>query len=179
MGRGTTIIWIFYIVTCVMLSPVATAEDFKHVGDYLLKSHFKLTGDKLTQIPTKPIAFRVFTDGVRIKVMTEGDDESHTTFDIYRSDGIGRQRQGGGALEVVPGLQATSNTGGVIRHLRLSRESMTLTTFPGVSDQTIISYSVAAEPKSNPESSVEVRSSSAVKSETSAVAPPPSLLKKP
>lgn len=178
MGRGT-IIQGFYIATCVMLSPVAMAEDFKHVGDFLLKSHFKLTGDKLTPIPTKPIAFRVFTDGVRIKVTAEGDDESHTTFNIYRSDGIGRQRQGGGALEVIPGLQATSNTGGVIRHLRLSKESMTLTTFPGVSDQTIISYSVAAEPKSNPESAREARSSSAAKTETSAAAHPPSLMKKP
>ena len=79
----------------------------------------------------KPIAFRVYTDGVRIKVAAEGDDESHTTFEIYRSDGIGRQRADGGALEVIPGLQATSHTGGVLRHLRLSRESMTITTFPG------------------------------------------------
>ena len=87
---------IFHFAVCVMLSQVAMADDFKHVGDYLLKSHFKLTGDKITPIPTKPIAFRVFTDGVTIKVTAEGDDESHTTFKIYRSDGIGRQRQGGG-----------------------------------------------------------------------------------
>lgn len=130
------------------LSSASAQDSFKHVGDYLLRSHFKLTGDKLTPIPTKPIAFRVFTDGVKIKVSAEGDDESHTTFEIYRSDGIGRQRKGGGALEVIPGLQATSNSGGIIRHLRLSKESMTITTFPAVSDQTIVSYSVAATPKS-------------------------------
>jgi hypothetical protein len=123
------------------------ADEFKHVGDYLLQSYFKLTGDKLTPIPTKPIAFSVYTDGVKVKVMAEGDDESHTMFEIYRSDGIGRQRRGGGALEVIPGLQATSHASGVMRHLRLSRESMTITTFPGVSDQTIVSYSVAAESK--------------------------------
>jgi hypothetical protein len=125
----------------------ASAAEFKHVGDFLLQSHFKLTGDKATPVPMKPIAFRVYTDGVRIKVSAEGDDESHTTFEIYRSDGIGRQRSGRGALEVIPGLQATSHTGGVLRHLRLSRESLTITTFPGVSDQTIISHAVAAEPK--------------------------------
>ena len=72
---------------------------------------------------------------------------STPTFEIYRSDGIGRQRQGSGALEVIPGIQATSTVGGVLRHLRLSRESMTITTFPGVSDQTIVSHSIAAEPK--------------------------------
>jgi hypothetical protein len=132
---------------CLTLASAAAAAEFKHVGDFLLRAHFKITGDKKTPIPMKPIAFRVHTDGTRIKVTAEGDDESHTTFEIYRSDGIGRQRTGGGALEVIPGLQATSQTGGVLRHLRLSRESMTLTTFPGVSDQTIVSYAVAAEPK--------------------------------
>lgn len=132
----------------VLVAPSAAAGEFRHVGDFLLKAHFKITGECKTPIPMKPIAFRVFTDGVRIKVAAEGDDDSHTTFEIYRSDGIGRQRVEGGALEVIPGLQATSHTGGVLRHLRLSRESMTLTTFPVVSDQTIVIYAVAAEPKS-------------------------------
>lgn len=146
MGRGR-IITRLCIAVCLALVPANAETGFKHVGDFLLQSHFKLTGDKITPIPMKPIAFRVYTDGVKIKVTAEGDDESHTTFEIYRSDGIARQRTGRGALEVIPGLQATSNTGGVLRHLRLSRESMTITTFPGVSDQTIVSYSVAAEPK--------------------------------
>lgn len=135
----------FFVI--LALSPVAHALEFSHVGDFLLKSHFKLTGGQMTPIPMKPIAFRVFTDGTRIRVSAEGDDEAHTTFEIYRSDGIGRQRKGSGALEVIPGLQAMSNVGGMLRHLRLSRESLTITTFPGVSDQTIVSHSVAAEPK--------------------------------
>ncbi len=137
------------------LAVFARAEEFKHVGDFLLKAHFKLTGQQVTPIPMKPIAFRVFTDGVHIRVAAEGDSESHSTFEIYRSDGIGRQRQGAGALEVIPGLQAMSNVGGTLRHLRLSRESMTITTFPGVSDQTIVSHSIAAEPKSEAATSIE------------------------
>lgn len=136
------------LILLILTVPVAQAAEFKHVGDFLLQSHFKLTGEQMTPIPMKPIAFRVFTDGVKIRVSAEGDDESHTTFEIYRSDGIGRQRKGAGALEVIPGVQAMSNSGGTLRHLRLTRESMTITTFPGVSDQTIVSYSVAAEPKS-------------------------------
>lgn len=136
---------ILSIALSLMLASATADEEFKPVGNFLLHSHFKLTGDKITPIPMKPIAFRVSSDGVRIKVTAEGDDESHTTFEIYRSDGISRQQPRRGALEVIPGLQATSNTGGVLRHLRLSSESMTITTFPGVSDQTIISYAVAAE----------------------------------
>ena len=143
MGRGKII---RAICIAVSLAAPAPAAEFRHVGDFLLQSHFTLTGDKVTPLPMKPIAFRVYTDGVRIKIAAQDDDESQTTFEIYRSDGIGRQRSGGGALEVIPGLQATSHTGGVLRHLRLSSESMTITTFPGVSDQTIVSHAIAAEP---------------------------------
>jgi len=139
----------------IALLTTARAGEFRHVGDFLLQAHFKLTGKQVTPIPMKPIAFRVFTDGIRIRVSAEGDEESHTTFEIYRSDGIGRQREGSGALEVIPGLQAMSNTGGTLRHLRLSRESMTITTFPGVSDQTIVSHAVAAEPRNEPTAATE------------------------
>lgn len=130
----------------MVFASASMAGELKHVGDFLLRAHFKITGDQKIPIPIKPIAFRVFSDGVLIKVTPEGDEESHTTFKIYRSDGISRQLTTNGALEVIPGLQATSEIGGVLRHLRLSKESMTITTFPGVSDQTIVSYSVAAEP---------------------------------
>jgi hypothetical protein len=123
------------------------AGEFRHVGDFLLQSHFKLTGDRVTPIPMKSLAFHVFTDGVKIRVTAEGNEEAHTTFEIYRSDGIGRQRPDSGALEVIPGVQAISRTDGALRHLRLSSETMTITTFPGVSDQTIVSHSVAAAPR--------------------------------
>ena len=135
------------ILTSLLLCITGSSdgEEFRHVGDYLLKSHFKLTGSKKTPIPMKPIALRVYTDGVTVKVATEGDDDAHTKFEIYRSDGISRQRIDSGAVEIIPGIQATSMTGGVLRHLRLSAEAMTITTFPGVSNQTIVSHSVAAE----------------------------------
>ncbi|MFD2256986.1 hypothetical protein ACFSSA_09880 [Luteolibacter algae] len=123
----------------------STAAEFRHVGDYLLKSHFKITGAVTTPIPMKSIAFHVYTDGVTIRIVPEGEEDAHTSFEIYRSDGIGRQRPGSGALEVIPGIQASTCSGNTLRHLRLSKESMTLTTFPGVSDQTIVSYAVAAE----------------------------------
>lgn len=134
-------------LACLALLTSARAGEFKHFGDFLLQTHFKLTGGQMTPIPMKPVVLRVFTDGIRIRVSVEGEEDSHTTFEIYRSDGIGRQRKGAGALEVIPGLQAMSNVGGTLRHLRLSRESLTITTFPGVSDQTIVSHAVAAEPR--------------------------------
>lgn len=139
-----------FITICMLFSlsaAIASAGEFRHVGDYLLQAHYKLSGAEMTPIPMKPLAFRVTTDGVTIRIYPEGEEEAHTTFEIYRSDGIGRQRPGSGALEVIPGVQASSKTEGSLRHLRLSRESLTITTFPGVSDQTIVSYAVAATPK--------------------------------
>jgi hypothetical protein len=141
------------ILMSLVLVTVASATEFRHIGDFLLQSHYKLTGAQMTTIPIKPLAFRVYTDGIHVQVKAEGNEEACTTFEVYRSDGIGRQRQGSGAMEVIPGLQAMSNAGGTIRHLRLTRESMTITTFLGVSDQTSVSYSVAAEP--NPEVSIK------------------------
>jgi hypothetical protein len=123
----------------------AFAGEFRHVGDYLLKSRTKLTADRANPIEIKPLLLRVYTDGVEVRVTADKDEDARSTFEIYRSDGIGRQRSTGGALEVIPGVQAFSKNGGVFRHLRLTRESLTITTFPGVSDQTVVSHAVAVE----------------------------------
>ena len=147
MTRALTVIPLLFLTA----AHFAAAADFRPVGHFLLQSRFKLTGDMMTPVPTKPIAFQVFTDGVKIRVSAEGEDEAYTTFEIYRSDGIGRQRPGDGALEIIPGVQAMSRADGVLRHLRLSGESLTITTFPGVSDQTIVSHAVAAVPRNAPE----------------------------
>lgn len=131
-----------------LASMTAHGAEFRHIGDYVLRSHFKVTGDGVTPIPMKPIAFKVYTDGVTIRInLMEDDNEAYTSFDIYRSDGISRQRSKSGALEVIPGIQASTNAGDTLRHLRLTKESFTLTTFPGVSDQTIVSHAVAASSK--------------------------------
>ena len=145
MIRNATTALAFFLAA----AGLSAASEFRHVGDFMLQSHFKITGDQVMPIPMKAMVFRVFTDGIVIRV-SAGED-AVSTFEIYRSDGIGRQRSEGGALEVIPGVQATSRNNNVLRHLRMSAESMTITTFPGVSDQTIISHAVAAEPIEPPE----------------------------
>jgi hypothetical protein len=135
------------ILVALALASPAVADGFSHFGDFLLQAHFKLTGDRKTPIPMKSMAFRVYSDGVHVRIVAEDDNEARSTFEIYRSDGIARQRTEAGAIEVIPGIQATSRQGGVLRHLRLSRESFTITTFPGMSDQTIVSHAIAAVPR--------------------------------
>lgn len=126
-------------------SVAAHAAEFRHIGDFLLQSHIKVTAAGATPIPMKPVAFKVYTDGVTVRInLMEDEKEAYTSFEIYRSDGISRQRGESGAIEVIPGIQASSNADGTLRHLRLTKESFTLTTFPGVSDQTTVTHAVAA-----------------------------------
>jgi hypothetical protein len=118
------------------------AGEFRHFADFILKSRTKIVGTEVKPIPIKPVVFQVFTDGVKVRVSVEGNADGRSTFDIYRSDGIARKIPDATKLDIMPGLQATSNSGGVLRHLRLTRESMTITTFPGRSDQTTVTYAV-------------------------------------
>ena len=129
-------------VMLCLLCATADAGEYKPFGRFVLKSHFKITGDRITPIPIKPVVFDVATDGVNVRVTADGAEDAPSEFSIYRADGIGRQRPGDTGLDITPGLQAMSTSGGVVRHLRLSGDALTLTTFPGLSNQTIVSHAV-------------------------------------
>lgn len=125
------------------LPAIAAGGDFASFGNYIVRQQTKITGNgKVIQVPIKPLRLSVATDGITVRVSTGSQTDAWSTFTIYRSDGIGRQDRPGGPLEVVPGIQATSGHGGVHKHLRLTRDALTLTTFPGVSDQTIVIHAV-------------------------------------
>ena len=149
------------ILLSLALGPALCAGDFRPFANFLLSSHVKVTGDRVTPIPMKPSVFHVATDGVRVRISAEGNAEASSTFEIYRSDGVGRQRPGESTLEVIPGIQAMSKTGGVLRHLRLTRESLTITTFPGVSDHTVITQALAIAPDTATAATKPVPSASA------------------
>lgn len=121
--------------------------DFGSFGEYVIRSQTKITGTgKVIQVPIKPLKLSVSTDGVTVRLSTGTQADAWSSFTIYRSDGIGRQSVPGGPLEVIPGVQATSDHGGVHKHLRLTRDSLTLTVFPGVSDQTVITHAILSTP---------------------------------
>ncbi len=122
-------------------------DGFRHFGDFLIRSRLKITGDRVTRVPIKPLRLSVSTDGVSIRISTGAAGESWSTFAIYCSDGVG-QVSPGGPLEIVPGVQAISDNGGTHRHLRLTRETLTLTVFPGMSDQTVVTHATAAPAES-------------------------------
>ena len=125
----------------------ALAEKFNSFGDYVIHSQTKITGNgRVVKVPITPLKLSVSTDGVTVRLSTSGQSDSWSSFAIYRSDGIGVQKTAGGPLEVVPGVQATSDHGGVHKHLRLTRDTLTLTVFPGVSDQTVVTHARHSPP---------------------------------
>lgn len=142
MNRPTTILLLFLITALN-----AGAEEFRHIGDFLVRSRLKVVEDQPVPVAIKPLRLSVYTDGVKVRVSTAANIDQSTEYTIYRSDGIGRQRSHGGALEVVPGVQAWTESAGVFRQLRLTLDTLTITTFPGVSNQTIVTHAVVAAPK--------------------------------
>ncbi len=130
----------------LVIAATAHAEDFRHIGDFIVKSRLKIARDQAFPVAIKPLRLSVYTDGISVRVSSEGEVGQASEYRIYRSDGIGRQTSEGGAIEVVPGVQATSERAGVFRQLRLTRDTLTITTFPGISDQTIVTHAVLAKP---------------------------------
>ncbi|GAA5484427.1 hypothetical protein [Haloferula sargassicola] len=138
-------------VWLVLFTSQASAEDFRHIGDFTVQSRIKVAEGKVIRMPVEPLILSAYTDGISVRLSADGDVSSSSDYTIYRSDGIGRQRGRDGALEVLPGVQATSQNGGVLRQLRLTEETLTITTFPGISNQTVIIHAVAsAPPKAKP-----------------------------
>ncbi|MEP4078725.1 hypothetical protein [Haloferula sp.] len=125
---------------------VAGAEEFRHIGDFIIKSRIKVTTGQVLPVAIKPLLLSAYTDGISVRISTSEDSDNASDYTIYRSDGIGRQKSSGGALEVVPGVQATSEQSGIFRQLRLTQDSLTITTFPGVSDQIVITHAQLAPP---------------------------------
>lgn len=135
------------MLLATVLPLAADTGGFESFGEYEVRSQMKITGTgKVVEVPIKPMKLSVMSDGVTIRLSTAGKSDAWSTFTIYRSDGIGRQNTPGGPLEVVPGVQAKSDQRGVLKHLRLTRDTLTLTVFPGVSDQTVVTHAILAPP---------------------------------
>ena len=122
----------------------ASIAEMHHIGDFMLVSRSKLTGEKHQSMPIKPMVFHVSTDGVQVHVKLD-DKEETNIFHIYASEGIGRLNKDSNTLEIVPGIQASSNKGGELRHIRLTIGEMTITTFPARSDQAVVIHAVAVD----------------------------------
>ena len=67
----------------------------------------------------------LFTDGVEIRLKADDSNTNYLTFQVYQSHGVYDSE----GEVLVPGLQAFSQQGGVLRQLSVSSELLTLTRF--------------------------------------------------
>lgn len=114
-------------------------KEFRNVGMYELEKRVKIRDGVAFPVAIKTIRYEVYTDGITVRCYGE-KGSAFTSFEIYRRDGISVSR-GKGMIERMPGIQAKSVVGDVVRQMSLTEERMTLARFPALSDIVEITYS--------------------------------------
>ena len=131
------------LVVLIGYRPAAEASEippeFDYVGSYRLVKRVKVRSGKPFRIAIPALKYRVYTDGIALRFYGEDESNGFTSFEVYRSDGIARLR-GGSLLENVPGVQARSTVGQVLRQVTLTADALTLTKFPALCDAVEITY---------------------------------------
>lgn len=112
--------------------------EFRLIGTYTLAKRIKVRNGEGFPVAINPVDYRLYTDGITVRCYAGGGD-AFTAFEIYRRDGITVSRPGG-LVETVPGIQAKTFVGDVLRQMALSEERLTLTKFPALSDIVEITY---------------------------------------
>jgi len=70
------------VLISLALGSSLRGDDFRPFASFLLSSHVKVTGGQVTPIPIKPIVFQVATDGLHLRISTDGNEEASSTFEI-------------------------------------------------------------------------------------------------
>lgn len=141
-GKIAAFLWGVSLVLLAGMGPRAAAEipaSFSYVGSYQLVKRVKIRSGKPTAIAIPALKYRVYTDGIALRFYGAEDDSGFTSFEVYRTDGITRLREDS-LLENVPGVQARSLVGQVLRQVTLTAETLTLTKFPALCDAVEITY---------------------------------------
>ena len=131
--KSLYIYWLLALV--VMVSPGARSvlaeqeslpAGFRFAGNYRFDKRVKIRDGESFNIESKAYYCRIYTDGITVRVYGESSMESYTSFTIHRNDGI-LTGAGTDKMETIPGLQAYSLVGNVLRQLTLTAERMVVT----------------------------------------------------
>ena len=109
---------------------------FEEIGSFKVTSAILVKLGLATEVPKGDIILRVFSDGIDIRISPEGQDEDFLAFQIYQTGGISDD----GGKNLLPGVQAFSDQGQVIRHLVVNRKLLTITKFPTLTSDVEIIY---------------------------------------
>ena len=138
---------VFTLLLCVYLGAPQAAfsqeeslpAGFRFVGNYRVVKRVKIRDGSPFSVVTKQMNCRVYTDGISVRVYGETEVGGFTSFNIYRNDGIIVETSRV-ARDVMPGLQASTQVGDVMRQLTLTEERLVLTKFPALSDIVEVTY---------------------------------------
>lgn len=124
--------------------PDGLPVEFRFIGHYLLNSKLRVEKGGSMPVVISPLHYQVYSDGIDVRVYCwASDKESFSTYEIYRSDGIGVPHRSG-EIDWVAGVQAYSTRGGMIRQISVTRNSLTMVKMPPRSYRVIITRAVAA-----------------------------------
>jgi len=100
-----------------------------------------------------PLTYRVYSDGIDVRVYcrTAGED-SFTSYQIYRSDGVGVSKSSG-EIQVVAGVQAMCKKGEMLRQISVTRNSLTMVRMPPRSHRVLVTRATAIDAKATAPSS--------------------------
>ncbi|MGJ8661053.1 MAG: hypothetical protein ACSHXL_03370, partial [Bacteroidota bacterium] len=105
------------MVSCLVLCadestrPGNLTDDYRYIGEYQTYAETRVENAQAMSSLLSPIIFRVYSDGVDVRVYCVGlDDESFTTYQIYQSNGIGVSHSPG-EIDYIAGVQASCTQG--------------------------------------------------------------------
>lgn len=56
-----------------LLLGAAQAAEFRHIGDFIVRSRIKVTESHAVPTTIKPLRLSAFTDGITVRISTSGD----------------------------------------------------------------------------------------------------------
>lgn len=156
---ATTALLILTAFSCVLSgagfageSPVGLPAGFRYIGHYQLNSKLRVEKGEAIPVVIAPLHYHVYSDGIDVRVYCRvSDEDSYSTYGIYRSDGIGVPRRSG-EIDWVAGVQAYSTKGEMIRQISVTRNSLTMIKTPPRSHRVIITRAVAVSKRPDPTS---------------------------
>ena len=134
-------------------APGNLPSGFRLIGAYKLNSKMKVENSQAMPVVISPITYRVYSDGIDVRVYcrTAGED-SFTSYQIYRSDGVGVSKSSG-EIQVVAGVQAMCKKGEMLRQISVTRNSLTMVKMPPRSHRVLVTRAIAIDAKTSAPSS--------------------------
>jgi len=143
------------LLLCLALPTVVYADDstpenlpagFRLIGHYQLKSKMKVEKGQAMPVVISPLKYRVYSDGIDVRVYCRSaGEESFTSYQIYRSDGVGVVKSSG-EIEVVAGVQGICQKGEMLRQISVTRSSLTMVKMPPRSNRVLVIRAVSVKP---------------------------------